>query len=103
MISFRQTASGDNEDIGSRTSQAETLVTSGETDHLSLTNDATAHLQALGLPPGATWEQATEAHRRLVADLTPGPDASHSNVELAQRYLSEVNQAFASLRTLSAA
>ena len=102
MISFRQTASGDNGDSISTASQAETRATSG-TERPSSTDDTAMHLQTLGLPPGATWEQATAAHRSLVADLTPGPDASHSNVELAQRYLLEVNQAYASLRTLAAA
>jgi hypothetical protein len=104
VISFRQTTSGDNiDEIDTTTTRAEARIVTGDTGHDSPIEDAAAHLQALGLPASATWEQATEAHRRLVADLTPGPDASHSNVELAYRYLNEVNQAYASLRTLAAA
>ena len=68
------------------------------------TTDATVvQLRMLGLSPGATWEDITEAHARLVSDLTPGPNASHRNVSLAEQFLSEVNQAFASLRMQSVA
>ncbi len=59
------------------------------------------HLKTLGLNPGASWEEVCQAHARLVADLTPGPGADHRNVELANRLLDEVNQAFDSLRVLS--
>lgn len=59
------------------------------------------HLQTLGLRPGASWDEITEAHARLVADLTPGPGASHRNVALAEQFLAEVNQALASLRVQS--
>ena len=62
-----------------------------------------ADLRTLGLAPGASWEEITAAHARLVSDLTPGPDASHRNVELARRLLREVNQAFDALRIRSVA
>ncbi len=54
-------------------------------------------LAALGLDSGASWEEIERAHRRLVSDLTPGPNASHRNVELALSMLREVNDAFKSL------
>ncbi|MGH1489686.1 MAG: hypothetical protein ACRBK7_09880 [Acidimicrobiales bacterium] len=74
------------------------------TDKAASDSPATAvHLQMLGLSPGATWDEITEAHARLVSDLTPGPNASHRNVSLAEQFLSEVNQAFASLRMQSVA
>lgn len=68
-----------------------------------VTEDVVRHLRALGLPPTASWEEATAAHRRLVSDLTPGTDASHRNVQLANEYLQEVNQAYASLRVQAVA
>lgn len=55
------------------------------------------NLAALGLDSGASWEEIERAHRRLVSDLTPGPNASHRNVELALSMLREVNNAFKSL------
>lgn len=61
----------------------------------------TANLEVLGLPPGARWDEITDAHARLVSDLTPGLDASHRNVALAEQFLHEVNEAFASLRLQS--
>ncbi len=73
-------------------------------DEAASESPATAvHLQMLGLSPGATWDEITEAHARLVSDLTPGPNASHRNVSLAEQFLNEVNQAFASLRMQSVA
>ena len=66
-------------------------------------HDVAVSLRALGLPPTATWAEIATAHRRLVSDLTPGPDASHRNVELAERFLREVNEAYASLQILSVA
>lgn len=68
-------------------------------DHAELAG----HLRALGLTEGATWEEITEAHRRLVSDLTPGPSASHRKVALAQTYLDEVNAAYESLQMLAVA
>lgn len=64
---------------------------------------ADRHLRALGLTSHATWAQVDEAHRRLVADLTPGPGASHQNVELAEQFLAEVNQAYSALRAIAVA
>lgn len=55
------------------------------------------HLAVLGLAGGASWEEIQRAHRRLVSDLTPGPNATHRNVDLALRMLREVNEAFRSL------
>ena len=69
----------------------------------SYDDDIIANLQILGLRPGASWDQVTQAHDRLVSDLTPGPGASHRNVALAEQFLSEVNNAYASLRVLSVA
>ncbi|MGI9598315.1 MAG: hypothetical protein ACR2QK_19280 [Acidimicrobiales bacterium] len=66
-------------------------------------DDTAAHLQVLGLAGGATSEEIAAAHARLVSDLTPGPDASHRNVALAERFLNEVNHAFQSLRMQSVA
>lgn len=64
-------------------------------------DDAAPELRALGLPANAGWDQICEAHARLVADLTPGPDAAHGNVGLAKRLLDEVNGAFDTLRARS--
>ncbi len=58
---------------------------------------AAASLSILGLDIGAVWEDVERAHRSLVSDLTPGPDADHRNVGLALSMLHEVNEAFASL------
>ncbi len=58
---------------------------------------AAAYLSILGLDIGAVWEDVERAHRSLVSDLTPGPDANHRNVGLALSMLHEVNEAFASL------
>ncbi len=58
---------------------------------------AAASLSILGLDIGAIWEDVERAHRSLVSDLTPGPDADHRNVGLALSMLHEVNEAFASL------
>ncbi len=55
------------------------------------------HLAALGLGSGASWDEVERAHRSLVSDLTPGPDANHRNVDLALSMLGEVNEAFRSL------
>lgn len=63
-------------------------VTTGKRDQLEI----------LGLQESATWDEITRAHRSLVSDLTPGPDASHRNVALALSMLEDVNRAFASLR-----
>lgn len=74
--------------------------TTGETAEPGSTAAAVdGHLQVLGLAPDATWDEIRTAHRRLVADLTPGPDANHRNVALANRLLAEVNRAFDSLRS----
>ena len=54
-------------------------------------------LAALGLNGEASWRDIERAHRSLVSDLTPGPDAKHRNVELAMAMLHEVNEAFHSL------
>lgn len=62
-----------------------------------------ANLRTLGLSVGASWDEITQAHARLVSDLTPGPGASHRNVALAEELLAEVNQALASLRMQSVA
>lgn len=78
---------------------AEPAPTGGGLTHA----DAAVHLQALGLPPNSSWAEVTVAYDRLISDLTPGPDASHSNVALAQKFLVEVNQAYASLRNLAVA
>lgn len=51
-------------------------------------------LAVLGLDDTATAEDITTAYRRLVSDLTPGPDADHGRVELALAMLEEVNQAY---------
>ncbi len=63
-------------------------------------DEAAAQLQVLGLAPGASADEIVAAHARLVSDLTPGPDASHRNVALAEQFLREVNQAFDSLRRM---
>ena len=63
--------------------------------------DTATDLRVLGLPHDASWDEICEAHARLVADLTPGPDASHGKVALAERLLDEVNLAFDSLRARS--
>lgn len=59
------------------------------------------HLHVLGLPSDAGWDEICDAHRRLVSDLTPGPEATHRNVALANQLLSEVNSAFDSLRAIA--
>ena len=71
------------------------------TERRTMTNDtnyespSTRHqLAALGLRIGASWGEIERAHRRLVSDLTPGPGASHRNVELALTMLREVDEAF---------
>lgn len=73
------------------------------TDRDSRFDEAARHLRVLGLSPGATSDEIRRAHARLVADLTPGPEASHRNVALAQSLLDEVNTAFDSLRLSSVA
>lgn len=60
-----------------------------------------ADLRILGLRGHATWDEIQDAHARLVADLTPGPGASHRNVALATQLLDEVNAAFRALRARS--
>jgi hypothetical protein len=62
-----------------------------------------AALRVLGLRPDARWSDIAEAHARLVADLTPGPGATHRNVALAEALLREVNQAFDALRVRAVA
>ncbi len=69
-----------------------TAVTTARAD------DTSAELRALGLPATASWDEVCAAHARLVADLTPGPDASHGNVALAMRLLDEVNGALAAIQ-----
>lgn len=64
-------------------------------------DDTAPEFRVLGLPANAGWDQICEAHARLVADLTPGPDAAHGNVGLAKRLLDEVNGAFDTLRARS--
>lgn len=66
------------------------------------TDVESAALRVLGVPPDASWDDITRAHARLVADLTPGPGASHRNVALATRLLQEVEQAFSSLQVRAA-
>jgi len=78
-------------------------VTDGATAPSAASRDVVQDLRTLGLAPGATWEDICRAHARLVADLTPGPDASHRNVALAETLLDEVNAAFSSLRFSSVA
>jgi len=56
------------------------------------------HLQVLGLDESASWADIKRAHRSLVSDLTPGPDADHRNVGLALAMLDDVNRAFTLLR-----
>lgn len=51
-------------------------------------------LSVLGLDETASAEDISAAHRRLVSDLTPGPDANHGRVELALAMLEEVDQAY---------
>lgn len=51
-------------------------------------------LSVLGLHETASAEDISAAHRRLVSDLTPGPDANHGRVELALAMLEEVDQAY---------
>jgi len=60
-------------------------------------------LETLGLGETASWEDIERAHERLVADLTPGPEADHKNVEMALEMLAEVNEAFARLRHIQVA
>lgn len=55
-------------------------------------------LSVLGLSEGATWQEIDAAHRSLVSDLTPGAGANHSKVDLANRFLAEVNEAYDALR-----
>lgn len=55
------------------------------------------HLATLGLNGQASWEDIKRAHRSLVSDLTPGPEADHRNVELALAMLHDVNEAYESL------
>ena len=74
-----------------------------EAEAADVIDQAAPHLRALGLSPGASWEEVSRAHASLVADLTPGPGASHRNVALAMALLDEVNSAYASLRLLSVA
>ena len=74
-----------------------------EAEAADISDEAEPHLRALGLSPGASWEEVSRAHASLVADLTPGPGASHRNVALAKALLDEVNSAYASLRLLSVA
>lgn len=52
------------------------------------------HLATLGLNGEASWEDIKRAHRCLVSDLTPGPEAAHRNVELALAMLHDVNEAY---------
>ncbi len=52
----------------------------------------------LGVSDEASWEEISNAHSRLVADMTPGPKADHQRVTLALAMLDEVNLAFASLQ-----
>jgi hypothetical protein len=105
MTLFRRTST--NEQSSTKQPQQEATDKAAEpvvTPFTVADDEATAvHLQMLGLGPGATWDEITEAHARLVSDLTPGPNASHRNVSLAEQFLSEVNQAFASLRMQSVA
>jgi hypothetical protein len=56
------------------------------------------NLQVLGLDESASWSDIERAHKSLVSDLTPGPDADHQNVGLALTMLNDVNRAFALLR-----
>lgn len=63
-----------------------------------LADDESKHLRVLGLAPGSTWDDVRRAHAALVSDLTPGPEACHTKVGLANRLLDEVNQAYTSLR-----
>lgn len=103
---FSRTKIEDQTDIESKAAELRSAsATSGVERSVTVPeNDATAvHLQMLGLAPGASWDEIVEAHARLVSDLTPGPNASHRNVSLAEQFLSEVNQAFASLRMQSVA
>ncbi len=74
-----------------------------EAEAADVIDEAAPHLRALGLSPGASWEEVSRAHASLVADLTPGPGASHRNVAMAMALLDEVNSAYASLRLLSVA
>lgn len=78
-------------------------VTDRAGESRAASRDVVQDLRVLGLAPGATWEDICQAHARLVADLTPGPDASHRNVALAEKLLDEVNAAFAALRFSSVA
>lgn len=74
-----------------------------------MTSDSTGkrttqdYFAVLGLDESATWHDVKRAYRGLVSDLTPGPNASHANVAVAQQMLDEVNEAFASLRGLQVA
>lgn len=52
----------------------------------------------LGVPENASWDDICAAHARLVSDMTPGPGADHSRVQLALSMLDEVDQAFATLQ-----
>jgi DnaJ-domain-containing protein 1 len=61
--------------------------------------DGAQALQVLGLDTGASQTQIEESYRQLVSDLTPGPDASHRNVQLALHLLDEVNAAYVALRS----
>ena len=63
-----------------------------------LADDELEHLRVLGLPPGSSWDDVRRAHAALVSDLTPGPEACHTKVGLANRLLEEVNHAYTSLR-----
>ena len=66
-------------------------------------DDVSENLRVLGLSNDATWDDICTAHARLVADLTPGADATHQNVALAEAFLREVNEAFSSLQIRSVA
>lgn len=56
------------------------------------------HLATLGLGEGAGPDEIAKAYRRLVSDVTPGPEADHSRVDLALSMLDEVNAAYRWLR-----
>lgn len=103
MFSFNRTSSRTNGTAERAEPHAGMAGAEDRVGGRSAESEATKHLRALGLPPEASWEQVTDAHRRLVSDLTPGPGASHQKVQLAEEFLKEVNRAYASLRTLAVA
>ena len=69
----------------------------------SADSDLGRWLSVLGLQIGASWNDIDAAYQSLSSDLTPSPGANHSKVALANQLLTEVNEAYNSLRVRLAA